>query len=278
MSAEFLTFPIRSDKLTMTVKVRSHLYSRKSEFQQIDIYDTEVFGRMLFLDGHVQLSELDECSYHEALVHIPLLAQRAPKRALVIGGGDGGVLRELCKHQTIEHIDMVEIDRAVVEAAREFLPQVSAGAFEDRRVHLHIADAFPYVKAPHEVYDLIIIDATDTYEDEQGELSEMLFTDAFYADCLRLLSDQGFVVTQADNILFCPYSYEEIEANFRRTFPEVGGYWALVPSFGGPSGYAWAGRRRLEIMRSPSEIPGLRTLNDQTLAMAFTSYGFSQNF
>jgi spermidine synthase len=262
-----LTFPIRSDKLTMSVRVSEMLCQVKTEFQTVEILQTDALGRMLFLDGHVQLAEIDEYAYHEALVHIPLLGVAQPKRALVVGGGDGGVLRELCKHASIEQIDMVEIDAGVVAACREHLPGVSNGAFNDPRVNLVIGDAFAFVKqgelAP---YDLIVVDATDVYEEEDGELSEMLFTDEFYKDCLRLLSDEGFVVTQADNLLFCPYSLEEISANFGRVFPEVGSYWALVPSFGGYSGYCWASKRRLDpIWR---EIPGLRYLSPRTLEMA----------
>lgn len=236
-----LTYPIRSDKLTTTVEISSHICHETSAFQTIDIYDTEAFGKMLFLDGHVQLAELDEHAYHEALVHIPLMGMDHPTRAMVIGGGDGGVLRELCKHETITHIQMVEIDEAVIRLCRTHMPSVSGGAFDDPRVHLTIGDAFAFVKEDHEPFDLIVVDATDVYEEADGELSEMLFTQEFYGDCLRLLSPSGVVVTQADNLLFCPYSLEEIAKNFRQTFPCVGGYWALVPSFGGVSAFCWAG-------------------------------------
>ncbi len=266
------TFPIRSDKLTMTVKVSQELADVRSEFQRIQVLDTEVFGRILLLDGHIQLSELDEKAYHESLVHIPLAAVPEPRRALVVGGGDGGVIRELCRYPTITRIDMVEIDAKVVEVSREHLPTVSNGAFDDPRVHLQIADAFPYVKGDLEPYDLIVIDATDTYEDEEGEISESLFTDAFYADCLRILSPNGFVVTQADNLLFCPYSLEEIEANFRRTFPFVGHYWGMVPSFGGFSGYVWAGHGPLQ--PTEPQLPGLRYLDPSKFALAFSPLQF----
>lgn len=240
-----LTYPIRSDKLTTTVEISSHICHETSAFQTIDIYDTEAFGKMLFLDGHVQLAELDEHAYHEALVHIPLMGMDHPTRALVIGGGDGGVLRELCKHETITHIQMVEIDEAVIRLCRTHMPAVSGGAFDDPRVRLTIGDAFAFVKEDHEPFDLIVVDATDVYEEADGELSEMLFTQEFYGDCLRLLSPNGVVVTQADNLLFCPYSLEEIAKNFRQTFPCVGGYWTLVPSFGGVSAFCWAGRSPL---------------------------------
>src|SRR5688572_17099164 len=116
-----LSFPIRGDKLSMRVAVKEHLHHQVTQYQTIDIYDTEVFGKVLLLDGHVQLSVLDERAYHESLVHIPMLSLDSPKRALVVGGGDGAVLRELCKHATLETIDMVEIDQGVIDACWEHL-------------------------------------------------------------------------------------------------------------------------------------------------------------
>lgn len=248
-----LTFPIRSDKLEMSVLARDHLVHRRTEFQTIDIYDTDVFGRVLLLDGHVQLAEFDEAAYHESLVHIPLLSIANPRAALVVGGGDGGALRELVKIDSLERIDMVEIDGDVVEVCREHLPMISAGAFDDPRVHLHIADAFPFVKASQDRYDLIILDSTDVYEETSGSLSEQLFTEAFYRDCRRLLSPRGMVVTQADNPIFCPYSLAEIGKSFASVFPTWGSYTALVPSFGGMSEFVWGsvGGRLAPDFRSP---------------------------
>ncbi|MEQ1935651.1 MAG: spermidine synthase, partial [Fimbriimonadaceae bacterium] len=111
-----LTIPIRGNKLAMSVEVRGHLFSRQSEFQRIDIVDTLCFGRMLLLDNHIQLAELDEHAYHEALVQIPMMSLKQPRRALVVGGGDGGVVREILRLDSIKRVDMVEIDRAVIDA------------------------------------------------------------------------------------------------------------------------------------------------------------------
>lgn len=235
-----LTFPIRGEKLSMTVEVTKTLCDRQSEFQRIEIVDTAAFGRALLLDGHIQLTTLDEHAYHESLVQIPLLSMERPRRALVIGGGDGGVIRELCKDPRLEHIDMVEIDEGVIETCTAHLPELSNGAFDDPRVRTHIADAFPFVKEAIKPYDLIVADSTDTYEGEDGNLSEALFTLEFYRDCARALSPTGFLVTQADNLLFCPYSLDAILRTFEQAFPATGSYWAIIPSFGGFSGYAWA--------------------------------------
>lgn len=264
-----LTFPIRSDKLSMSVLVKDHVAHQKTEFQTIDVYDTEVFGRVLFLDGHVQLAEMDEHAYHESLVHIPLNSIDRPRRALVVGGGDGGVLRELVKSRELEHIDMVEIDQGVVDVSREHLPFVSAGAFDDPRVSVHIADAFPFIKSVAEPYDLIVMDSTDTYEGEDGALSEQLFTESFYRDCSRALTDTGLLVTQADNLVFCPYSLESILQTFSAVFPRVGSYQALIPSFGGYSGYAWAAKEgSASSVWKPRGVE-LRYLNPVTFAIAF---------
>lgn len=271
-----LEFPIRGDRLRMQASVKASVVSEQTAFQNVDIVDTDAFGRALLLDGHIQLTEFDERAYHEALVQIPLLNLQKVRSALVVGGGDGGAIRELCRHVDIEHIDMVEIDAGVVRLCREHMPSLSAGAFDDPRVHLHIADAFPFVKNPPRAYDLIVVDSTDVYEEEQGELSEMLFTDAFYEDVRACLNPGGVVVTQADNLVFCPDSFGEIRSLYSRVFPRTGWYQALVPSFGGFSGYCW-GSMDAEI--GPDvEIPpslGLAYLNPATLRLAFTPIRFA---
>lgn len=226
----------------MSVRVEQTLLSVQSDFQHIEIVDTQAFGKMMFLDGHIQLTELDEHVYHEALVHVPMLNLSEPKKALVIGGGDGGVLRELVKFRSLERIDMVEIDAAVIEASRSIWPELSDGAFEDPRVNLTIGDAFPFVQQSDQSYDLIVADSTDVYEEDDESLSERLFTDGFYRDCHRLLSNQGLLVTQADNLVFCPYSLEGILELFSPIFPVVGSFFAVIPSFGGYSGYAYASK------------------------------------
>jgi len=269
------TMPIRGEKISVNVQIRERLLHRKTEFQTIEIIDTEVFGRLLLLDGHIQLTEFDERAYHELLVHVPLLSVDSPRRALVIGGGDGGVIRELCRHSTLESIDMVEIDAGVVEASREFLPSVSNGAFDDPRVHLHIADAFQFIKDVTKPYDLIVADSTDVYEGEEGNLSEMLFTREFYQDVRRCLSPGGFVVTRADNLVFCPYSLEAILAEFGAVFSKTGWYQGIVPSFGGYSGFAWASNGPELAPRLDPKGLDLAYLNDATYAFAFRPLRFS---
>jgi spermidine synthase len=269
-----LTFPIRSDKLSMNVQVKDHVAHVVTEFQTIDVYDTEVFGKVLMLDGHIQLAEFDERSYHESLVHIPLNSLDNTRRALVVGGGDGGVIRELLKDPRLEQIDMVEIDRGVIDVCETHLPGVSAGAFDDPRVQVHIADAFPFVKRVEEPYDLIVMDSTDTYEGEDGALSEQLFTRTFYRDCAKALSKDGILVTQADNLVFCPYSLEAILDTFSLVFPETGSYQAIIPSFGGFSGFAWASHGHILSRSWKGYGREHRYLSADTFAFAFAPLRF----
>lgn len=262
----------------MLVALTDRVHRRKTQFQEIDIVDTEVFGRMLLLDGHVQLCTLDEHAYHESLVQIPILSLDIPKRALVIGGGDGGVVRELCRTKSFETIDMVEIDQGVIDSCKEHMPSLNAGAFEDPRVNVHVQDAFDFVKKTQQPYDLIVMDSTDVYEEESGELSERLFTESFYRDCLNALSETGFVVTQADNLIFCPYSLDVIRADFEKVFPQVGAYQAIVPSFGGFSGFCWGSKGAAIERTFPAGKLGdlgLKYLNSETYALAFKPFSFS---
>jgi spermidine synthase len=277
MSERTLTIPLRGERIAYSMAPVEHFFTRQSRFQTIDIYETEVFGKVLTLDGHVQLTQFDEHAYHESLVHLPGLSLEEPRRALVVGGGDGGVLRELCRYRSLEVVEMVEIDEEVVKVCREHLPEVSGGAFEDPRVRLHIGDAFPFVKEVAEPYDLIVVDSTDVYEAETGLLSERLFTEEFYRDCHRALTEGGIVVTQADNPVYCPYSTRGALETFGSVFARTGAYLALVPSFGGYSACGWASKGRelaREFPEGKAAGMGLRYLNRQTWAIAFTELSF----
>lgn len=277
--AEHLTYPIRSNKLTMTVELTSRIYSSQSQFQQIDIVDTECFGKMLFLDGHVQLAMLDEVAYHEALVHVPALNLESIKRALVVGGGDGGILRELLKYASIERIDMAEIDEEVVTACRKHLPEISAGAFKDPKVHLHIGDAVEFVRTTDGGYDIIILDVTDTYEEEETALSEKVFSREFYLSCASALAETGFIVAQADNHIFCPYSMQGVLGDLGDVLPVSGSFQAIVPSFGGFSGFVWASKGAVPLDVFPSARAArlqLGYLDAVTYALAFRPSLFGQ--
>jgi spermidine synthase len=189
-----------SEKHTPTVKlsiqVDRQLYSGQSEFQRIDVFDSKEFGRFLTLDGFIMLTEKDEYIYHEMIVHVPMAVHPMAKRILVIGAGDGGVLRELTKYQQIEQIDLVEIDELVVEVSKKYLPQTSCG-FSDERVRFFYQDGLKFVRRHENEYDLIIVDSTDPFGPGEG-----LFTKEFYGNCFKALKEDGMMVNQHESAFY----------------------------------------------------------------------------
>lgn len=239
------------------------LYREKTEHQDLIIFENSRFGRVLALDGIVQTTEGDEFIYHEMLTHLPILAHGAVKRVLIIGGGDGGMARETLKHQDIEHLTMVEIDPAVVEMCREHLPTLNAGAFDDPRFELVIADGARFVAETDERWDIVIVDSTDPIGP-----SEVLFGQAFYAGCKRCLTEGGILVTQNG----APFVQgEEITSTYSRLkplFADVWFYLATVPTYqGGPMAFGWA-----------SDDMGLRALDTATIANRFASKSIATRY
>ncbi len=180
----------QTDHLRLSFRVKDCLYCGSSEYQSIMVVDTYQYGRMLFLDNCVMLSEKDEFVYHETIVHPALLSLGDPKRVLIIGGGDGGTAREVLKHRSVEQIDQVEIDGKVVEVSKKYFPALSA-SFDDPRVNLMIGDGVDYVKTTDKQYDVIIIDSTDPVK-----FAKPLFDRVFYEHCDRILTERGIVISQ----------------------------------------------------------------------------------
>ena len=149
-----------TENVKFSIQIDRQLYSSQSDFQRIDIFLSNEFGRFLTLDGYMMLTEKDEFIYHEMMVHVPMAVHPTVRRVLVIGGGDGGTARELIRYQTIEQIDVVEIDEEVVSACKQHLRQTACG-FDDERIHLYYEDGLKYVRRYEDVYDLILVDSTD---------------------------------------------------------------------------------------------------------------------
>ena len=202
------------------------LYEEKTEFQELVIFESPRFGRILALDGVVQVTERDEFVYHEMLTHLPILAHGAVKRVCIIGGGDGGVIEEALKHASIESCTMVEIDPKVVELCREYMPSISKGAFDDPRARLVFADGREFVRNPGEVYDLIVVDSTDPIGP-----GEVLFRQDFYADCRACLSERGILVTQSGVSFMQREEASTTHARLRALFPDATFYLAQVPTY-----------------------------------------------
>ncbi len=175
---------------TWCVAVEKEIYSGKSQFQKIEIFKTKEFGRILALDGRVQLSTKDEFVYHEMLVHPAMLYHQNPERILIIGGGDGGSLREVVKHK-VKEIFLVDIDKKVIEVSRKYLPSVSKGAFKDKRLKIFNEDGFKFVKKYNNFFDVIIVDLTDP----KGPSLELWKT-GFYRDVFKALKENGVAAFQ----------------------------------------------------------------------------------
>ena len=185
------------ENLTIQYHLRGRVFSGRSEFQQIDILDTEEYGRMLFLDGVANSSERDEFIYHEALVHPALLTHPNPRTVCVIGGGEGATLREIFRHPGIDRVVMVDIDRRLVELCREYLPDFSAGAFEDPRLELIFGDGRRYLEETDETFDVILVDLSDPVPDSPAVY---LFTKDFYKVIFDRLAPDGAACFQGESL------------------------------------------------------------------------------
>ena len=221
-----------TDEVRFGIKVKKHLFSQQSDFQQIDIFDSHEFGKILTIDGLMMANEKDEFIYHDMIVHPAMSTNPNIKHVLVIGAGDGGTVRELTRYAGIHHIDMVEIDEVVTRACQEHLP-LTASKLDDMRVNLIFDDGLKFVAdAKSGSYDLIIVDSTDPVSVGAG-----LFTTAFYTDCFRVLSENGILVNQHESPYFEGFAKEMKRAHSKISalFPIAEVYQAHIPTY--PSGH-----------------------------------------
>ncbi len=232
----------------------------QSEFQDIMIFESEAHGRVMLLDGVVQITEADEFVYQEMLTHVPLLAHGAAKRVLIIGAGDGGVLRRVLQHRTVERAVMVEIDGEVIRLAREHLPSIAGEAWTDRRAEVIVGDGIDYVRqAPAGSFDVVIVDSTDPIG-----VGEVLFTDEFYANCARVLTERGLVVNQCGVPFMQADELRETSLRRAKAFADVFAYVAAVPTYvGGFMTLGWAAKdARLRVatvgeIRERAQVAGI---------------------
>lgn len=210
-------------------------YRGCSPYQAIEIYDTPAFGRMLCIDGCVMTSEQDESFYHEALVHVPAISHPRPRRALIVGGGDGGAAEELLKHPSIERIVLVEIDAQVIEVARQHLAGIHRGSLDDPRVEIVVADGLRYVASAPSMFDVAILDLTDP----MGP-SRPLYSTDFYRACRRILDDGGIMSLHVESPVCQPAAWRDIIDALRAAFPIVAPYLVPVVTYGALWGMATA--------------------------------------
>lgn len=232
-------------------RVTRELARVQSDFQDIVVFESESHGRVLVLDGAIQITEGDEFVYQEMLTHVPLLAHGNAKRVLIIGAGDGGVLRRVLEHSTVEKAVMCEIDGEVVRLSKEFLPSIAGDAWTNPRGEVIIGDGIDYVRrAPDASFDVIIVDSTDPIG-----VGEVLFTDEFYQNSARILTEGGLIVNQCGVPFMQADELRETSLRRRQFFPHVGAYVAAVPTYvGGFMTLGWAGKQ-----------PGIATVDVATI-------------
>jgi spermidine synthase len=210
-------------------RVKRELARVRSAFQDIVIFESFSHGHVMVLDGCIQITERDEFVYQEMIAHVPLLEHGAARRVLIIGAGDGGVLRRVLQHRGVERAVMVEIDGEVIRLAKEHLPMIAGAAWNDPRAEVIVGDGIDYVqRAADGSFDVIIVDSTDPIG-----VGEVLFTDAFYANCARVLTQRGLVVNQCGVPFMQADELRETSLRRKLFFPHVSAYVAAVPTYVG---------------------------------------------
>lgn len=221
--------------LQLGLKIESILYREKTDLQDLVIYQTSDWGRVMALDGIIQVCERDEFIYHEMLTHVPMLAHGNAREICIIGGGDGGMLREALRHD-VDRVTMIEIDGAVVDLCKTYLPSISDGAFEDPRADLVIADGARFMAETDRRFDVIIVDSTDPIGP-----GEVLFSSAFYADCKARLNPGGVMTTQSGVVMIQGAELTTTVSRLGEHFADAHGYIAAIPTYsGGFMGFGWA--------------------------------------
>jgi spermidine synthase len=234
-----------------------------TEFQDLVIFENGDFGRVLMLDKIIQLTTKDEFVYHEMMAHVPLFAHPDPRRVLIVGGGDGGVLREVLRHPSVESAVLCEIDPGVIELCRTYFPEISAGAFDAPRAEIVIADGARFVAETNRKFDAILVDSTDPIGPGKA-----LFTEEFYRDCKRCLSESGVLVTQQGLPFLQSWEIKQSMQLFRRLFRDATAYLPVTSSYlGGHFALGFA-----------SDDAKLRQVPLATLRTRFDKLGLATNY
>lgn len=214
-----------------SMKVEEQIASCNSEYQRIDILKTCEFGKVLVLDGELMITQKDEFIYHEMITHVPMAVHPNVRDVLVIGAGDGGTIRELTKYDTIQRIDMVEIDKMVTNICMEYFQETSC-KLSDSRVHMYFEESLRFVRMKKDEYDLIIVDSADPYGPAEG-----LFTREFYGNCFKALHEDGILINQHESPYYSEHSrtVQKAHNHIRQVFPYSTVYQCHIPSY--PSGH-----------------------------------------
>jgi spermidine synthase len=247
------------------LKADEVFFESQTEHHHLIIFSNATFGRVMILDGVIQLTEADEFVYHEMMAHVPLFALGfdKPRKVLIVGGGDGGVLREVLRHEAVEMAVLCEIDSTVIDLSRKFLPDISRGAFDDPRAQIVISDGTKLVAETDERFDAIIVDSTDPIGP-----GKVLFTREFYADCKRALAPGGVLLTQQGLPFVYGWELEQSASYFRDLFADWAAFMIHVPTYiGGPMSLAFA-----------SDDAGPRQVPLETLQTRFAKAGLTMKY
>ncbi|MDG5471118.1 spermidine synthase [Jeotgalibacillus sp. ET6] len=221
----------QTENFGITMKVNKTLHTEKTDFQHLEMAETAEWGNMLFLDGMVMTSQRDEFVYHEMVAHVPLFTHPNPENVLVVGGGDGGVIREVLKHPSVKKATLVEIDGKVIEYSKKFLPEI-AGGLDDARVEVIVGDGFMHIAESENEFDVIMVDSTEPVGPAVN-----LFTKGFYSGISKALKEDGIFVAQSDNPWFKADLIKQVMSDVKEIFPITRLYTANIPTY--PSGL-WA--------------------------------------
>lgn len=220
-----------TDNVKLAIRVDYQVFSAQSEIQRIDVLESKEFGKILVVDGDLMLTEKDEFIYHEMISHVPMAVHPQVEKILVIGGGDGGVVRELAKYDTVEQIDVVEADPLLVEVCRKYFPQMAC-SLNDPRVHIYHEDGLRFIRSKSDAYDLIIIDSPNPFGAGEG-----LFTKEFYGNCFNALHEDGIMINQHESPFYKDEAFQcqRMHKRIIESFPISRIYQAHIPSY--PSGH-----------------------------------------
>ncbi|OED33314.1 spermidine synthase [Planococcus maritimus] len=237
----------QTENFGITMKINKTLHTEQTDFQYLEMAETAEWGNMLFLDGMVMTSEKDEFVYHEMVAHVPLFTHPNPENVLVVGGGDGGVIREILKHPSVKKATLVDIDGKVIEYSKKFLPSIASG-LEDARVEVIVGDGFMHIAESENEFDVIMVDSTEPVGPAVN-----LFSKGFYAGISKALKEDGIFVAQSDNPWFTPDLIKQVQSDVKEIFPITKLYLANIPTY--PSGL-WSftiGSKKYNPLEVPAE-------------------------
>ncbi len=256
------------------IAVKKLLASRQTPYQKIDVYDTVAFGRMLVHDQVIMATEADEAHYHEMIVHVPLCVHPNPRKILVIGGGDGGTVREILKHRNVELVHLCEIDEAVVAVCKEYFPGLSSG-FSDPRVKCFFEDGAAFVEARKCEYDIIIVDSSDPIGP-----AEVLFQERFYRNLHTALREDGILVSQSESFHYHRNIIGSLIGHATGMFPVYSYYYTLVPTYpSGTIGFSFCSKKHHALDDfKPERIPPLGRLQYYNRAIHRAAFTLPESF